>query len=604
MISQAHSDELFSQIFGFGDSLSDIGNLKAPVMGMEVPLIFTDKTVTFQNVSSTLKLNLRPSVDGGNDYAVAGNTSKEILLSVTSDTPYTPNANQAFIQAQKQNTFFMKYQGQADRKALYLLMGGGNDVKDIVNKSRTPLHAAQNLIESANALHNFGARYIIITNVPDVGETPGGENLLKDSRAQLNLASNQINSALLNNLHKSQANMLFLNLNGLVKEVSQNPASFGFVDLPPQNVPITCMVNKDPGVPCVAPSNGSARIITGDAQKSVYWDGFHGTSVMNRIASDYILQAIRGATEIGSLPRIADSHSTTLDNSIFNEMAQHRWQELEPGTLSFFGGGAGVENQIYDAVDNKTNDSKGYFIHAGLHYQLTEGLKLGAALQGAETRHEPEQSNYKTDSVGGSLFVSYQRERFFSNAAVNYLDLDYKNKRGFHLGAHTRKESSSTSGKLYGLTLDAGYALYDNGQLKAGPIVSASYHKSSTDGFTESGDNQTAMVFGDQELDFKNAAAGVFLDAINDKTRLGIQIDYNKDLNNDDLRTINLQQKGISRMAYLPADISNNDALRMKVRLGHNLTPEVEVYGSYQVSKADDYQTDYQALQLGISWSL
>ena len=112
------------------------------------------------------------------------------------------------------------------------------------------------------------------------------------------------------------------------------------------------------------------------------------------------------------------------------------------------------------------------------------------------------------------------------------------------------------------------------------------------------------MVFEDQELDFKNAAAGVFLDAINDKTRLGIQIDYNKDLDNDDVRTIHLRQKTIQRMAYLPADISNNDAWRMKVRMGHTLTSNVEIYGSYQFSKADEYQTDYQAIQLGISWSL
>ena len=289
-----------------------------------------------------------------------------------------------------------------------------------------------------------------------------------------------------------------------------------------------------------------------------------------------------GATEVGSLPRIADSHSTTLDSSITNELAQHRWKDVETGTLSFFGGGAGVENQIYDSVDKKTNDNKGYVIQAGLHYQLMEGLKLGAAVQGAETRYEPEQSSYKTDSVGGSMFASYQREHFFSNLSVNYLDLDYRNRRGFYLGAQKRRESSSTSGNLYGVTLDAGYALYDIGRLKAGPVVSGSYHKSSVDGFTESGDNLTAMVFGNQDLDFKNVAAGVFLDAIYDNTRLGIQIDYNKDLENDDLRTINLRQKTFPRMACLPADISNNDAWRMKLRVGHTLAPAVEIYGSYQ----------------------
>ncbi|WP_252178163.1 autotransporter domain-containing protein [Endozoicomonas sp. 4G] len=610
MLSPVQANELYSQFYSFGDSISDTGNLKIDYHGRKVPLKFSDKTLYNQNVAGTMGFNLRPSMDGGNNFAVSGNSSEEILLSVTSDKPYTP-LNLEIFKSQKQNTFFMRNHGQADKKAMYMILGGSNDVEFERLGLRTPLQVARNLIASVNALHSYGARYIFMLNVPNLGETPGGEKLLADKRSAIRTYSKDIDSSVLKELKNSNANVFYMNLYGLLKEVSDNPAAYGLVNLPPENVDITCMVKGENSVPCIKPDSSvkggdeRKRVITGVANQSVFWDGLHPSSYMHKIGSDYILSAVRGATEVGGLPRIADSHSTTLDGSIFNELAQYRWRDVAPGTLSFFGGGgAGVENQIYDAVDKKADDNKGYAIHAGLHYQLTESLKLGVAIQGAETRYKPEQSDFKTTSVGGSLFASYQGERFFSNAAVNYLDLDYKNKRGFRLAALTRKESSSTSGKLYGLTLDAGYALYDNGQLKAGPVVSASYHKSSVDGFAESGDSLSALVFGDQELDFKNAAAGVFLDAINDKTRLGLQLDYNKDLNSDDVRTVNLRQKKFSRMAYLPADISNNDAWRMKVRVGHSLTPDVEIYGSYQFSKAIDYPIDYQALQVGISWSM
>ncbi|WP_257281558.1 autotransporter domain-containing protein [Endozoicomonas sp. ISHI1] len=607
-LSPVNANELYSQFFSFGDSISDTGNLKIPFSGRLFPLTFSDKTLYNQNIAGTMRLDLSPSVTGGNNFAVSGNSSEEILLSITSDSPYTPLNPEQFFQAQKQNTFFMRNQGQADKKAMYMVLGGSNDVVFVVHQLRTPREVAQNMVGSVNALQSYGARYIVLLNVPNLGETPGGERELSGTRDQLSMASKAIDDAVLTELQKSSANIFYMNLSGLVTEVSDNAAAFGFIDLSSENTDITCMVKGEPiGVPCRAPDQGGdqrERITTGVAQKSIFWDGLHPSSVMHKIGSDYILSAIRGATEVGGLPRIADSHSATLDNNIFNELAQHRWKDAESGTLSFFGGGAGVENQIYDAVGRKANNNKGYVIHAGLHYQLTEALRLGIAIQGAETRYTPEQSNYKTDSFGGSLFASYQGERLFSNAAVNYFDLDYKNKRGFRLGALTRKESSSTTGKLYGLTLDTGYALYDNGNIKAGPVVSASYHKSSVDGFTESGNNLSSMVFGDQELDFKNAAAGVFLDAINDRTRLGIQVDYNKDLNDDDLRTIDLRQKIARRTAYLPADITSNDAWRMKVRVGHSLTADMEIYGSYQFSKADDYQTDYQALQLGISWSI
>ncbi|KEQ18239.1 autotransporter domain-containing protein [Endozoicomonas numazuensis] len=83
--------------------------------------------------------------------------------------------------------------------------------------------------------------------------------------------------------------------------------------------------------------------------------------------------------------------------------------------------------------------------------------------------------NIKAQSSGGSAFANITRERFFSDLTVNYLNLDHHNKRGFNLSSQQRRESSSTSGKLYGAVLDAGHALYDDGLIKADPIVTGSY---------------------------------------------------------------------------------------------------------------------------------
>ncbi|WP_062263360.1 autotransporter domain-containing protein [Endozoicomonas arenosclerae] len=583
------SNPLYKSAYSFGDSLSDTGNLG---------LVFSDKTVAVQNVAAALVYPMEPSMKGGNNFAVGGNTGKEIHASVTSPEPYEPDSPNKT----PQSTYFMRYGATANKNALYMIIGGGNDAKYVASEDRTPLQVARNIVGSANALGSFGAKYIILLNVPDVGDTPGGPSYLDHPANQLTKASIAMNINIKAQVEASNENILLLNLNRLFQEVQRDPASYGFKDLPPERVNKTCMSKGRLTVPCGG--DGEERFYQDDPDKSVFWDGLHPTSTMHKITSDYILQTIRGATEIGSLPRLGFSHNHLLDDSVLSELNQYRWETIEPGTLNFFGSAGGMENQIYNPVDNKNSENRGYVVQAGMHYQLTEMLKLGAAIQTAETKYEPGSSSYKTESLGGSAFANYTRERFFSDLTISYLDLDYHNKRGFNLGAQQRRESSSTSGKLYGFVLDAGYALYDDGFLRAGPIVTGSYHKSTTDGFAESGNSSTAMAFGEQDLDFKSVAGGVFLDVRNAQNRFGLQLDYNKDLDNDDVRDIDLRQKAMSRMAYLPADVTKQDAWRMKFRLGHNLTPDVLLYGSYQFTKADEHQTDYQMIQLGISWSL
>ncbi len=83
-LSPVNANELYSQFFSFGDSISDTGNLKIPFSGRLFPLTFSDKTLYNQNIAGTMRLDLSPSVTGGNNFAVSGNSSEEILLSITS----------------------------------------------------------------------------------------------------------------------------------------------------------------------------------------------------------------------------------------------------------------------------------------------------------------------------------------------------------------------------------------------------------------------------------------------------------------------------------------------------------------------------------------
>lgn len=173
----------FTQIFVFGDSLSDIGNLHA--VQPSYPVRFSNGPVAVEDLAQDLGLTLTPSLhllppgsspdQYGNDYAVAG------AVAIDADgNPATPDIN---VPTQV-NAFLQIHGGHAPSDALYVMMIGGNDIfaaQDIVMKGSwdsgtaadTRLQEAASSVEQElNTLIAAGARHILVVDAPDVGKTP------------------------------------------------------------------------------------------------------------------------------------------------------------------------------------------------------------------------------------------------------------------------------------------------------------------------------------------------------------------------------------------------------------------------------------------------
>ncbi len=173
------NDGPFSQFVVFGDSLSDAGTFPDVSSPTFDGLRFTNRTgptygpgeaygeVGTQRLASMLGLQsqsatpvLRPD-SGGTNYAVGGYRTDEILDSITraSDpTGATPYPG------------YLTENPRVDSNALYYLNGGGNDIF----QGRDMVTAASDLAAAVGALQAAGARYIIVSDLPDVGSTPLG----------------------------------------------------------------------------------------------------------------------------------------------------------------------------------------------------------------------------------------------------------------------------------------------------------------------------------------------------------------------------------------------------------------------------------------------
>jgi len=190
----------FSNLYIFGDSLSDTGNLNLVTQG-QIPARFTNGDVVAVDIlAASLGTVAAPSgylaqLNLGNNYAVGG------AVAITEEGDFTNLPQQ--IGAYLQSTG-----GIADPEALYVVVIGGNDLftaqgiraqyvntapgeerQAIRKASRARVDEAVTSVENLLlALIGAGAQHILVGNAPDISKVPNTDLLVANllANAQTN----------------------------------------------------------------------------------------------------------------------------------------------------------------------------------------------------------------------------------------------------------------------------------------------------------------------------------------------------------------------------------------------------------------------------------
>ena len=165
----------FSNAYYFGDSLSDTGNIFVLTGGTTpaapyMPGRFSDGPVWVETLAAGIGLpgSATASLQGGNNYAfggarTAGGSIPSVLAQVAG---------------------FTSAPGSVDPGALYVVVGGGNDMRDArsafptmdaagaAGRAAAAQAAADNLATTLQLLAADGAQHVLIGNLPDLGTTP------------------------------------------------------------------------------------------------------------------------------------------------------------------------------------------------------------------------------------------------------------------------------------------------------------------------------------------------------------------------------------------------------------------------------------------------
>lgn len=268
----------YSSVVVFGDSLSDSGNnfLLLSSAGQLQPVnitgdgyfskmpstagTYSNGQVWTQYFAQSLGLTLLPSLAGGNNYAFGG-------AQTGVDGTETPEGFPFSMKTQL-GMFMSAKGGVADPNALYIVAGGGNNIRDAleaIGKGADPNATAAATVAGyaadmagiVGSLKLAGAQHVLVLNTPNFGLTPLANAM--SASAQASSLSFAMDAALTGALAGSGAQIF--DMYGFMTNAVAHAPQLGF-----SNWTNACGAT---GSSC-------------DLSTALFWDGIHPTALAHQ----------------------------------------------------------------------------------------------------------------------------------------------------------------------------------------------------------------------------------------------------------------------------------------------------------------------------------
>ncbi|BAY79092.1 GDSL family lipase (plasmid) [Nostoc linckia NIES-25] len=277
------SAQNYDDIYVFGDSLSDTGNVFNATNGVIPPSPtyfngrFSNGPVWVEYLASKLGLTFNPK----NNFAFGGATTG------------LENLGLSFLPGLKQQiNEFTTLNKSADRDALYIIWAGTNDYLEyFFNETPNPTESVANLSAAITSLAAVGAEDILVVNLPDLGKFPvtGGNIQTASILSSFTNAHNSNLAATINSLNQQlspEANIIPFDVNSLFNRIIAEPDEFGFT-----NVTDSCV-----GELSVVPIEVPVKPVVCEPDKFLFWDEIHSTTATNQLIGEFAFFALKSTS--------------------------------------------------------------------------------------------------------------------------------------------------------------------------------------------------------------------------------------------------------------------------------------------------------------------
>lgn len=568
-VGVAHASD-YSSVTFFGDSLTDGGYFKKATEALGHPqsgqyTTNPDNTwatpfaesLGLNSVQNTYDEVTGQQTTTGNNYAIGGARSGiDLQHDKYKDTTGKPLP----VYSTRSQVDRYLADKNIDSKGLYTVWTGANDlfavVKDVPNASNIISAAVSDEVATVKKLHDNGANYIVVPNIPDVGLTP---NFVGTPLATFGTGLvNQYNEALYSGVKNTGANVIPLDTFSLVQQVAANPAAYGFSN-------VTDKACKDTSsVEC-----GRADLDKPGAENSYFFaDGVHPTGRAHRMIADYANAVVTAPSQVSVLPHIATQSGLATNERLQTHINQrqnqnHTLQSMNPegwvsaniNSLDVAGFESNGNAQLLLGLD---------FAHSSLPNAMT-GVYANLSQSELDSSKRTGLDKVDFDELGLGLYHSHNLGKVQLNGALGYSTIDMEINRKVSLDNYTRNYKSDVDGSRYYASLQAGYpmqmanmAQFTNTTIT--PYLGATANRVKLDAIKEgAADDPIAMQFDEQKYNTVYGTLGVKANSrLSNNLNVFGDVHYQKQLD-DNHKEVTARVNTLSDMTFTAPKASLDD---------------------------------------------
>jgi outer membrane lipase/esterase len=261
----------YTQLIAFGDSLSDTGNVSFLTGGVPfapyAPGRFSNGPVWIETLAANLGLSANAALTGGTNWAFGGAPTG--LPFVTSVPRLTEQVSTYYLPS---------VGGVADPNALYVVWGGGNDVR-----SGSITGSVGNISSIISTLAAAGATNFLVPNLPNIGLTPeaiaGGPATVAGATFLSTTFNSQLAAATASLRTTLGVNIIDVDVFAFLNNVIGNPSLFGIT-----NTTARCYTG--------ATGVGGGGTVCANPNEYVFWDGIHPTAAAHAALGQFATAAV------------------------------------------------------------------------------------------------------------------------------------------------------------------------------------------------------------------------------------------------------------------------------------------------------------------------
>ncbi|MEO5695428.1 MAG: autotransporter domain-containing protein [Usitatibacter sp.] len=584
----------FSNIYVFGDSLSDAGYFRGFLLGAGVPAPLAAQMGRYTTnpgpiwaelVASYYGLSATPSnVGSGNDFAQGGARVTEVPgVSTPPGQAQRPVATQI-------TEYLARTSNVADPNALYTVWAGANDlfynlgVLQAGGISQAQLQT--NVLGAATAeigqiarLKAAGARYIAVFTLPNIGATPAfAGNPLAGAITQLSAG---YNTTLFTGLQGAGIKVIPVDAFSLFNQILAAPGAYGFTN----TTGIAC--GAFPPVTTAATANSlfcyTGNLVTpGANQTYIFADSVHPTSAAHAIVAQFTESLIEGPTQYGLLAESALRTRASHVRAVGDGLAKGRQEEM--GKLGVFVGGDGSDFKIESGTGNTGIDSRLRSGVIGLTMRASEAVTIGASYGYSRNKSGfGSAGSYDTGENAWSLFGNVTMGGFYGTGVVTFADIRFSDiRRNIQLGPVLTTATAKSEGSNASAYFSAGYDFH-MGRVAIGPTVAVTTQSVDVNQFDETGGGAAGLRIQAQKRKSEVWSVGARASVALGSWTPWIRITADKE-RRDDVRFVSatpLSMLAINSTYDIPAYQPDTSYTTGSIGVNGSITPNVAVGIAY-----------------------